>query len=238
MSDTSLIERDAQQMQLIPSSAMEPSLFAESESHGEFTAEILFTRHKDKYLAAVSFLAEGIGILRIASLLHISPNTVIAVREREGSAVDIERGRLARLSRAAARLCVEAIVDLLSSPLRVREVSARDLGILHGILVDKSELLSGGATARIEHTDSAPGHAELAAYLAGLRARASTGLEGETRGQKAIDVTPGVEVGPAGGVPAAFQVATGGSVSGMGVTDTQSDASGDNPQQTGGQSCA
>jgi hypothetical protein len=211
----SLIERDARQLDLIPSSQMAAAFFEESEARGEYTAEILFERHRDKYLACVSFLAEGIGILRIASLLHISPSSVLAVREREGGgAIEIEKGRLSRLARGAARLCVEAIVDLFADPARVAEINPRDLGILHGILIDKAELLSGGATARVLHEESAPGHADLIAYLDQLRAR-STRLGGERGGQTGacpagsagaigpdtgavIDVTEQVQVGPPG----------------------------------------
>jgi hypothetical protein len=197
----SLIERDAQQLQLIPSNQMDVALFSATEARGEYTAEILFDRHRDKYLAAISFLSEGIGILRIASLLHISPSSVIAIREREGGSIEIEKGRLSRLARGAARLCVEAIVDLFRDPARVAEISPRDLGILHGILVDKSELLSGGATARVEHSDSVPGHSELLAYLDALRSRRPMGSGAENAGQKgepaAIDVTDQVQVGPA-----------------------------------------
>jgi len=199
----SLIERDAQQLQLIPSNQMDVALFSATEARGEYTAEILFDRHRDKYLAAISFLSEGIGILRIASLLHISPSSVIAIREREGGSIEIEKGRLSRLARGAARLCVEAIVDLFRDPARVAEISPRDLGILHGILVDKSELLSGGATARVEHSDSVPGHSELLAYLDALRSRRPMGSGAENAGQKgepaAIDVTDQVQVGPATG---------------------------------------
>ncbi|MEN6535844.1 MAG: hypothetical protein ABFD89_19435 [Bryobacteraceae bacterium] len=236
---SSLIERDDQQLQLIPSSQMDAALFSESESHGEYTAEILFERHRDKYLAAVSFLSEGIGILRIAGLLHISPSSVIAIREREGHAVEIEKGRLSRLARGAARLCVEAIVDLFRDPKRVEEISPRDLGILHGILVDKSELLSGGATARVLHEEAVPGHSELIAYLEALRTRGPMGSGGKSGEQKGevdghgetepgttpavIDVTDQVQVGPAeGAAPVA-------------KSDCESDVKGSIDQQTGGE---
>ena len=235
---TSLIDRDARQLELIPSSQMDAALFLESESRGEYTAEILYERHRDKYLAAVSFLSEGIGILRIAALLHISPSSVIAVREREGHAVEIEKGRLSRLARGAARLCVEAIVDIFRDPLRVMLIPPRDLGILHGILVDKAELLSGGATSRVEHTESVPGHQELLEYLSTLRGRQPMGSEGKTGGQKGeaagrgeagpgadqavIDVTDQVQVGPVSGVPSAP------------LSDCESDVRGNIAQQTGG----
>ena len=95
----SLIDREARQLKLLPSSEMNRVLFEREESVGEYTAENLFKQHPERYQAALSFLAEGIGILRISRILKMSPSSVMAIREREPRQIEIEKARLSRLSR-------------------------------------------------------------------------------------------------------------------------------------------
>jgi hypothetical protein len=48
-------------------------------------------------------------------------------------------------------LSVEGIVEDLADPIRRYMMPARDKAVVAGILVEKSELLAGGATQRVEH---------------------------------------------------------------------------------------
>lgn len=148
--DYSLIEHEAQQMELIPSTDLPATMFAVGEAHGEFTGARLFSGRPEIYQAIVSLLAEGIGQLRVASITSTSVHTVRAVMQREGVAIDAERMRIAGDARSAARLCVDSILEALNDDARRTKMSPRDLGVLMGILVDKSELLSGRATSRAE----------------------------------------------------------------------------------------
>ena len=200
----SLIDQEGQQLKLLSSAEMDRALFVSEETKevGEYTAENLFKQYPERYHAALSFLSEGIGILRISRLLHMSPSSVMAIREREPRQIEIEKARLSRLARDLMGLCIEAAVDQFGDPERLKKMSLKELGILAGIMGEKSELLSGGATARVAHEDQAPGHTELLRYLESLRARAPMGSSAENGGQKdgkVIDVTEAVTIGPAAG---------------------------------------
>ena len=149
----SLLKAEDNQLKLFTSDQMPAELFAEQESrtNPEFTGARLFAQKPDTYKAIVALSAEGLGAIRIAEILHVSSNTVLAVRAREPESVEIEKKRLAGLSREAARMCVEGILELLADPDRRRKVTIREFGITNGILVEKAELLSGSPTARL-HT--------------------------------------------------------------------------------------
>jgi hypothetical protein len=189
----SLITRDQQQLELplTSSDQMDDALFFSDENVGrpggrEFTGARLFSKQPETYRAIVALSAEGLGAMRIGRILGVSPNTVLAVRDREGVNVDIEKKRIAGLSRAAARMCVERIVEMLSDPEQLKNISLRDRGIVFGILAEKSELLSGSPTARIAVDSS---DVELSEYLKWLRAEHAkqTGLEEEEKKEKVID---------------------------------------------------
>lgn len=191
----SLIEQAKQQPQQPTlfggggSEAMDAALFAADEGsrNPEFTGARLFAQKPDIYKSIIALSAEGLGVLRIARVLHVSPNTVLAVRQREPAAVDIERKRLAGLSREAARMCVEGILEMLADPKQVAKMSIRDKGIVAGILVEKSELLSGGPTARVEtHGQSAS--VDVVEYLRWIKEEYASriGSGAEKEGQRAL----------------------------------------------------
>lgn len=76
--------------------------FSSAERRGEFAGERLLTQNPRKYHSIVHCSVEGLGMIRIGRLLKVSPNTVMAVRDREGEAVDIEKKRLSNLYRKGA----------------------------------------------------------------------------------------------------------------------------------------
>lgn len=147
--DRSLIE-SGEQLELISSADMDDQMFAEAESRGEHTGVRLWHKDPGKYQVIMSLLAEGVGQLRIADLVKSSVHTVRAVARREGAAIEKERAALAQDMRAAAKLCVEAILEMVEDPERRAKMSGKELGVLTGILSERSELLSGRATSRVE----------------------------------------------------------------------------------------
>ena len=153
MISPSLIKAEDSQLKLFSSDQMDPALFSaeESSDNPEFTGARLFAQKPDIYKAIVALSAEGLGVIRIGKILHVSPNTVLAVRAREPESVDIEKKRLAGLSREVARMCVEGIKEMLCDPVQVKKIGLKEFGIVYGILTEKSELLSGSPTARL-HT--------------------------------------------------------------------------------------
>ena len=122
--------------------------FEKLEAAGEFTGERLLARRPEAYRAVVSMAAEGLSISATARALSVSRNTVTAVREREGISIEQEKKELLRDVRRAARLSVERAIELVPSIN-----SAKDAAIVAAVMVDKMQLLSGEATARIEKVE-------------------------------------------------------------------------------------
>jgi hypothetical protein len=143
--------------------------FALPEAAGEYTAERFAKQHPEKYLICVSLLAEGLGRKPISDMLRCSHHTVRAVQLREPNAIAIAKQRLGAMIGGGARLTVEAILDDLSDPKILKKIGTVQKGILLGILTDKYQLLTGGATSRVEDMRRRPEHEDFESYLAGLR---------------------------------------------------------------------
>lgn len=158
--------------------------FEKLEAAGEFTGERLLARRPEAYRAVVSMAAEGLSISATARALSVSRNTVTAVREREGISIEQEKKELLRDVRRAARLSVERAIELVPSIN-----SAKDAAIVAAVMVDKMQLLSGEATARIEKVEvSQDKLSEMLASLPVLEAEVvPTGLHGSGSGQKEPD---------------------------------------------------
>jgi transposase-like protein len=153
---------------------------------GEFTGERLFRDRPGVYAAAVRMAAEGQSISATARALGVSRNTVCAVREREGISVEQERKELLKDLRKASRLGVEKVLELMPD-LK----SAKDAAITAAVMLDKMQLLSGEATARVERVEVRPD--QVKAFVDSLpvieaelvEGELATGVTGETSEQKA-----------------------------------------------------
>ena len=118
------------------------------EGVGEFTGERLLARRPEAYQAIVRMSAEGLSISAQARALGVSRNTVCAVKEREGFSIEQEKKDLLRDVRRAARLSVERAIELVPGIQ-----SAKDAAIVAAVMIDKMQLLSGEATARVERVE-------------------------------------------------------------------------------------
>jgi hypothetical protein len=187
MASESLIKKDNQQLALFGSDQMDAALFASEESEPQrlFTGARLFASDPERYKAIIALSAEGLGAIRIGRILQVSPHTVLAVREREPEAVAIEKNRIANLSRGAARMCVEGIIDLLADPDQKKKISAKDLSIIFGILTEKFELLSGSPTARVLNVTATVDYDDYVRGQIAAYERKQIGLGGEKEGTKA-----------------------------------------------------
>jgi hypothetical protein len=148
--DSSLIVRadeEAKKQPLLFTSTndMPDSHFAVQEATGEFTGERLFRRKPDLYRIILSSLAEGMGIRQISRAFHVSVNTVMAVRDREGSVIDTEKSKIQSNLSKFARVASERLLE------EVDYIDIDKLGVPLGIVIDKMQLLAGQATSRIEH---------------------------------------------------------------------------------------
>ena len=191
-----------------------PKQFLETlESKGEFTGERLQERKPEVYRACASLLARGASYLSIAKVLSISVNSVSAVSRNEKFPIESEKRAMASTMRLGAGLGAERIVEALSDDERAKQIPLNQLAIATGILTEKAELLSGGATTRHEWVQPAPSAEDYAEFLKRMRSEAVTieaevidsplggsdgldqretqtkgdGLEGDGRGSSAAD---------------------------------------------------
>ena len=187
--DASLILGSGHQFALIPEAVLDeaglpPAAYASEEERGRFTGTRLFLSNPKLYSAIVKLLARGETYRTIADICEVSTQTVTGVARRESIPVETLRERLGKLGLDVARLSLEAMMELLTDPGNAGKFSLKDLAIVHGIATSNSQLLLGGATARVETREVVePGHNDylLALKEAGERAMrnvtpVSTGL--------------------------------------------------------------
>ena len=193
--DSPLIRFDAQE-------TAAPFLFSEQEigaekleATGEFSGERLLARRPEVYRAILSMSAEGLSVSAMARAFGVSRNTIAAVQDREGFSIEQHKKELLRNVRTAARLSVERVVELVPSI-----TSAKDAAIVAAVMVDKLQLLSGEATARVERVEvSQDKLTEMLAGLPMLEAElVPTGLGGSGSGQKGQDVEGCLGLDPVG----------------------------------------
>jgi hypothetical protein len=159
------------------------------EGVGEFTGERLLARRPDAYQAIIRMSAEGLSISAQARALGVSRNTVCAVRDREGFSIEQDKKDLLRDVRRAARLSVERAIELVPGIQ-----SAKDAAIVAAVMIDKMQLLSGEATARVERVEvSQDKLAEMLASLPVLEAEVLplTGPSADAPEQKGTAALPG-----------------------------------------------
>lgn len=155
----SLIAQGERQLQLIPLNEMPDDIFLEGEQGDkdgihEFTGERLWARDQERYLQCVSMLAAEIPVRRIGRLLHLSPNTVDEVWNRERVAVEAVKKRLAVLFRDITHLAAEGLkYDLLNNP---DLISAKDKAIIMGVAAEKGLLYDGDPTVIFGSADQVP----------------------------------------------------------------------------------
>jgi hypothetical protein len=227
--------------QVAADEAAAPSLFLvtseeegnqEMERRGEFTAERLMESRPTIYKALVDGLGQGLGVRQLCRAYRVSHHTVAAVMARESAAVATLKERTVSVLRTFGRLAADRLLD------EVDQIPIQSLPIALGIAVEKAELLSGGATSRIEHAESGPTHEDYLRIIQGKVIEAevlpATGFEGEEAPQKSADpaalvqaeplevAAPGAESGLVLALPSAAEIPTGNSEN-LPTPDAQSD---------------
>ncbi len=156
------------------------------ERRGEFTAERLMESRPTIYRAIVDGLGQGLGVRQLCRAYRVSHHTVAAVMARESSAVATVKERTVSVLRTFGRLAADRLLD------EVDQIPIQSLPIALGIAVEKAELLAGGATSRIEHTESGPTHDDYIRMISGNVIEAelvpAIGFQGEEVAQKGDDV--------------------------------------------------
>jgi hypothetical protein len=166
----------------------------EMERRGEFTAERLMESRPTIYRALVDGLGQGLGVRQLCRAYRVSHHTVAAVMARESQAVATLKERTVSVLRTFGRLAADRLLD------EVDQIPIQSLPIALGIAVEKAELLAGGATSRIEHTESGPTHDDYIRMISGKVIEAEVvpiGFEGGEVAQKSADPGAAVQAGGA-----------------------------------------
>ena len=132
----------------------ERTLQESEQARGVFTAELLERQEPERYAQAVALLADGSMSQReIARSLSMSRNSVAAVYRRALAlgAVEPARKQLAAGFLGIAALTQDRLREAVMNDSE--KISAKDLAIVAGVVVDKAQLLAGEPTARVEHVD-------------------------------------------------------------------------------------
>jgi hypothetical protein len=119
---------------------------------------------------------------------------VAVVLAREPKAIaTLKEGTISTL-RTFAKLAADRLLD------EVNDIPIQQLAVPLGISIDKAQLLDGGATSRIEHTETGPTHDDYLKLISGEVIEAeiipATGLRGETDSLKGA-AEPVPAAGPA-----------------------------------------
>lgn len=163
------------------------------EKRGEFTAERLMESRPTIYRALVEGLGQGLGVRQLCRAYRVSHHTVAAVMARESQAVATLKERTVSVLRTFGRLAADRLLD------EVDQIPIQSLPIALGIAVEKAELLAGGATSRIEHTESGPTHDDYLRMISGKVIEAEVvpiGFQGEEVAQKGDDQAAVVQAEP------------------------------------------
>jgi hypothetical protein len=199
--------------QVAADEAAAPSLFListeeegnqEMERRGEFTAERLMESRPTIYRALVDGLGQGLGVRQLCRAYRVSHHTVAAVMARESVAVATLKERTVSVLRTFGRLAADRLLD------EVDQIPIQSLPIALGIAVEKAELLAGGATSRIEHTESGPTHEDYIRMISGKVIEAEVvpiGFKGGEVAQKSADPGATVQAGGAAVQAGPFEVA-------------------------------
>jgi hypothetical protein len=182
----SILDRDRQQLELIPSEQIPSSRLQTAEGNHAFSGARLFRQDPETYRLIVSLRAEGVHKAEIARQLGVSRSTIRAVERREinSESVDQIKKRLSRRCLDVGSMVLDEMYERLSET--PDKIPANVLPAWLGVPVEKGELLAGRPTARTE-TDVTPAADAYHALLSALR----TGLSGGYSGPKRAAGDPG-----------------------------------------------
>jgi hypothetical protein len=130
-------------------------------STGHYTGERLLRDRPEIYEAITKMLASRVPIKQIKAFLGVHHLTIAAVAEREAPSFDTMRKRLT----AQAAVALEIVGDEIIENVLEGRIKPSELPHAYGTLFDRYQLLTGGATVRIEKIEAEDVHAQLEKYL-------------------------------------------------------------------------
>lgn len=154
----------------------------------DHTAARLFRDRPSDYVKIVEALSEGMPVSRVARLFGVGIGTIYQIKRREMP--EVERGKQAAADKFSdlADAATDAALERLDDPDERAKIPFSQLGIVAGIATDKSQLLQGGATARVEISrQDGSDYERLIAEAVDADFRMVTDLEGCRAGQRRGD---------------------------------------------------
>jgi AcrR family transcriptional regulator len=135
---------------------------------------------EDKAQKIAALHLAGVPVTRIAKELGVSYHTITALVRNRPELLEAARDVTSKNWKTLAALGTAELVD------RLPEMKDQALSVLAAIATEKSELLAGGATSRIEVV-SAPSADEWGEVVEGVivESAPATGITGQTRAPKA-----------------------------------------------------
>jgi hypothetical protein len=126
------------------------ALIDRSKPLGHYTGERLFRDRPKEYRLVVQMLAEGsFSIRHISRVAHVTDDTIKAVSARESIPIAAHKREIGKIAARVARMTAERLEELAP------DMNARDAAVAFGIATDKTLLLNGDATARLETVPAA-----------------------------------------------------------------------------------
>lgn len=159
----------------------EAALCETEKARGLFSGVNLQKYDPEKYQLILEMLSSGKFSMRmIGRATKTSTNLVSAIRKSQEVEIESLRAKLSRGAAHVAELCQERQVEILTDP--DSKIRLGELAVAQGVAIDKMQVLSGGATSRLEVVVGAgPDHDDFVKEM---------GLSAGNGGQKArvIDV--------------------------------------------------
>lgn len=133
---------------------------------GVYSGDQLRKSRPDMYALICELLADGsMSQRQISNVTGHSRNLISAI-SRQSADIEPLKEKIAGRARNLAQICLERAEEIVTEG---GKVTLRDLAILAGVAIDKSQLLSGEATQRIESIDSTSGADDFEEQFKALR---------------------------------------------------------------------
>tara|TARA_Y100000593_G_C4279396_1_gene321932 strand:- start:935 stop:1471 length:537 start_codon:yes stop_codon:yes gene_type:complete len=125
---------------------LDPAAETHEAETGSRAGQLLFRHRPEDYRRVVKDLSTGRSIRSICKSYEISPDIVIAIRQREGITINRLKSLLSDKMAMASQMAVEALMDSIMED----KIKPHSLPFATAVLVDKAMLLGGEATSRVE----------------------------------------------------------------------------------------
>lgn len=116
----------------------------------QWTADQIKTRRPETYRDVLDMLAGGMPVIRIAKCLHLSPESVRAIRAAGCVSLGQHKQRLGVQQLFGCELAVESVIEDLSNEHTRATISTKDKAVIAGILGQRGqELVNGGVSVSV-----------------------------------------------------------------------------------------